>query len=109
MKIIYGPVPSWRFGRSLGIDPTCRLGKVCSFDCVYCQLGETMTKTLERRSYIDVQQMKRELEPGCDNILRYRRTDPEFRSGGDDKIRKEVQDTRSGPHQLLPAFRQRRP
>lgn len=62
MKIIYGPVPSWRFGRSLGVDPICSVKKVCSFDCVYCQLGGTRTKTLERKSYIDVLQMKRELE-----------------------------------------------
>lgn len=62
MKIVYGPVPSWRFGRSLGIDPICRLEKVCSFDCSYCQLGDTKTKTLERKPYIDVSQMKKELE-----------------------------------------------
>lgn len=62
MKIIYGPVPSWRFGRSLGIDPVCSLDKVCSFDCVYCQLGRTKTKTLERKPYIGISRMKKELE-----------------------------------------------
>ena len=62
MRIIYGPVPSWRFGRSLGVDPVCRLEKICSFDCIYCQLGSTKTKMLERRSYIDVSRMKKELE-----------------------------------------------
>ena len=61
MKIIYGPVPSWRFGRSLGVDPVCSMQKICSFDCVYCQLGRTKTKTLERKSHVDVQQMKKEL------------------------------------------------
>ncbi len=39
MKYIYGPVPSWRLGKSLGIDLISE-NKICSFDCVYCQLGE---------------------------------------------------------------------
>ncbi len=62
MKIIYGPVPSWRFGRSLGVDPICSVDKICSFDCVYCQLGRTKIKTMERKRYIDISQMKKELE-----------------------------------------------
>ena len=37
MKYIYGPVPSRRLGRSLGIDPFAE--KTCSNNCVYCQLG----------------------------------------------------------------------
>jgi len=40
MSTIYGPVPSWRFGRSLGIDVTTP-PKKCTFDCLYCQLGRT--------------------------------------------------------------------
>lgn len=39
---IYGPVPSWRLGNSLGVDLVEApegYDKVCSFDCVYCQLG----------------------------------------------------------------------
>jgi len=39
-SIIYGPVPSWRLGRSLGIDLLSTKGKTCSFDCIYCQLGK---------------------------------------------------------------------
>lgn len=38
-KYCFGPVGSWRLGASLGIDPISRPGKVCNFDCVYCQLG----------------------------------------------------------------------
>lgn len=36
-NIIFGPIPSRRFGKSLGIDlsPGC---KQCNFDCVYCEL-----------------------------------------------------------------------
>lgn len=41
MSTVYGPVPSWRFGRSLGID-VITPPKTCTFNCVYCQLGRTM-------------------------------------------------------------------
>ena len=43
MSIVYGPVPSWRLGRSLGIDPILP-PKTCTFDCIYCQLGRTINK-----------------------------------------------------------------
>lgn len=36
---VYGPVHSWRFGNSLGVDMIYR-ESICSFNCVYCQLGE---------------------------------------------------------------------
>ena len=36
----YGPVSSWRYGRSLGIDVTTP-PKKCTYNCVYCQLGVT--------------------------------------------------------------------
>ena len=41
MKIVYGPVPSWRLGRSLGVDALGGGRKCCTFDCTYCQLGPT--------------------------------------------------------------------
>ncbi|MBN1277658.1 MAG: radical SAM protein [Deltaproteobacteria bacterium] len=47
---IYGPVPSRRLGRSLGVDLVPY--KVCSYDCIYCQLGRTREKTIELRPYI---------------------------------------------------------
>jgi wyosine [tRNA(Phe)-imidazoG37] synthetase (radical SAM superfamily) len=40
VSTVYGPVPSWRFGRSLGID-VITPPKKCTFDCLYCQLGRT--------------------------------------------------------------------
>lgn len=43
MRWIFGPVPSRRFGRSLGIDLFSR--KTCSFDCVYCEVGPTLHTT----------------------------------------------------------------
>lgn len=52
MRYIYGPVKSRRLGLSLGISLTPL--KVCSFDCVYCQLGKTAHKVSERKAYLDI-------------------------------------------------------
>lgn len=62
MRFLYGPVPSWRLGRSLGIDPVSTARKTCSFDCVYCQLGPTEGTTLERRTFVAREDLRRELE-----------------------------------------------
>ena len=61
MSIIYGPVPSWRLGGSLGIDMVSTRGKTCSFDCMYCQLGKTVHDTAERREYISIPDLILEL------------------------------------------------
>ncbi len=49
-KYLFGPVPSRRLGMSLGVDLVPR--KVCSLDCVYCEVGKTTKLTLERKEYI---------------------------------------------------------
>lgn len=46
---IYGPVPSRRLGFSLGIDIIPF--KTCTLDCIYCQLGSTAQKTMQRKEY----------------------------------------------------------
>ncbi len=58
-KYLFGPVPSRRFGRSLGIDLTPF--KTCSFDCVFCQLGHTTDKTLDRREYVPLEEVLSEI------------------------------------------------
>jgi len=50
MKYVFGPVPSRRLGRSLGIDPVPL--KTCNWNCVYCQLGRTKLLINERKEYI---------------------------------------------------------
>jgi wyosine [tRNA(Phe)-imidazoG37] synthetase (radical SAM superfamily) len=50
VKYIYGPVPSRRLGRSLGIDLVPK--KTCTYDCIYCQIGRTTNQTMERAEYI---------------------------------------------------------
>ena len=54
-KYLYGPVPSRRLGLSLGIDITPH--KDCTFDCIYCQLGKTLDKTIERKNYVSVDEV----------------------------------------------------
>lgn len=58
---VYGPVRSWRFGRSLGIDP---IGPVstCTFNCVYCQLGEIESQSCQRQIFIPTQQIQQDLQ-----------------------------------------------
>jgi len=50
---VFGPVPSRRLGRSLGIDPVPF--KTCTYDCLYCQLGPTPRTTSERQEYVSVE------------------------------------------------------
>ncbi|MBW2282552.1 MAG: radical SAM protein [Deltaproteobacteria bacterium] len=49
MRYVFGPVPSRRLGRSLGVDPIPF--KTCNWNCVYCQLGYTAPLTGERKDY----------------------------------------------------------
>ncbi|MDD5595252.1 MAG: radical SAM protein [Candidatus Omnitrophica bacterium] len=60
MKYIYGPVTSRRLGKSLGLSLTPY--KVCSFDCLYCQLGRTTEVTLEKKDYIAIDEILEELK-----------------------------------------------
>jgi wyosine [tRNA(Phe)-imidazoG37] synthetase (radical SAM superfamily) len=61
-SIIYGPVPSWRLGRSLGIDLLSTKGKTCSFDCIYCQLGKTVHPLTERKEFVNLDKLAVELK-----------------------------------------------
>lgn len=54
-RYLYGPVPSRRLGRSLGIDLVPH--KICTYDCIYCQIGNTTDKTLIRKEYAPVREI----------------------------------------------------
>jgi wyosine [tRNA(Phe)-imidazoG37] synthetase (radical SAM superfamily) len=56
LKTVYGPVRSWRFGWSLGIDPIFEIS-TCSFNCVYCQLGNIQKVTAERKVYVPTEKL----------------------------------------------------
>ena len=59
-KKIFGPVPSRRLGRSLGINNIPP--KICSFSCVYCQLGHTLKLSVTRQPFYNPQEIVREVE-----------------------------------------------
>ncbi|MEW6377885.1 MAG: radical SAM protein [Thermodesulfobacteriota bacterium] len=57
---LYGPVPSRRLGRSLGVDLVPH--KICTYDCIYCQIGKTTQKILVRKEYVPVKEVFDEIE-----------------------------------------------
>jgi wyosine [tRNA(Phe)-imidazoG37] synthetase (radical SAM superfamily) len=59
-KYLFGPVPSRRLGISLGIDLVPK--KVCSLNCVYCEVGKTTNLTLERKEYVEYDKIIKELK-----------------------------------------------
>ena len=58
--IVFGPVPSRRLGRSLGIN-NIPPPKRCSYSCIYCQLGGTKILTIERRQFYDTRVLRKAL------------------------------------------------
>ena len=62
-KYIYGPVSSWRLGRSLGIDPLSpKKGKICTFNCSYCQLGRAENFETERKVFVPTSKIIKEIK-----------------------------------------------
>jgi len=64
MKYLFGPVPSRRLGISLGVDLVPL--KVCSLNCVYCEVGRTTNLTIERKEYIPINKVLKELKDYLD-------------------------------------------
>lgn len=60
MKTVFGPVPSRRLGRSLGIDVIPP--KTCTFDCIYCESGRTTRLTVEREAFVSPDEVLQDLE-----------------------------------------------
>lgn len=58
---IYGPVRSWRLGSSLGVDVLC-VDSICSFECVYCQLGKINRVTTEREIFVSTEKVLKDLQ-----------------------------------------------
>jgi wyosine [tRNA(Phe)-imidazoG37] synthetase (radical SAM superfamily) len=63
-KMIYGPVPSRRLGISLGVDIVPY--KTCTYDCIYCQLGQTTNQTTQRESFVWVDSVIKEIKEVID-------------------------------------------
>jgi len=64
--ITFGPVPSRRLGRSLGINNIPP--KVCSYSCVYCQVGRTDTLQITRQPFYDLQTILTEVKRKIDKV-----------------------------------------
>jgi len=54
--ITFGPVPSRRLGKSLGINNIPP--KICSYSCVYCQIGRTKNFGFERKSFYSLKKIE---------------------------------------------------
>ena len=65
MNYVFGPVPSRRLGRSLGVDPIPL--KTCNWNCVYCQLGRTRPLTNERRDYFPPSEIVAEVKAALES------------------------------------------
>ena len=59
MSIVFGPIPSRRLGRSLGVNHIPP--KVCSYSCVYCQIGLTNSMSVERKSFYPIYEIVNEV------------------------------------------------
>lgn len=64
-KHLFGPVPSRRLGMSLGIDLIPK--KVCSLNCVYCEVGKTTKLTVDRMEYVKYDKVIAELKQFMSN------------------------------------------
>ena len=68
-KYVFGPVPSRRLGRSLGISPIPK--KTCNYSCIYCQLGRTNKMTNERKEFFPLEDILKEAESYLKNTDSY--------------------------------------
>jgi wyosine [tRNA(Phe)-imidazoG37] synthetase (radical SAM superfamily) len=68
MKCIFGPVNSRRLGRSLGIDLFS--GKICNLNCLYCEVGTTVSPIRRRAAYTPTQAIIEEINTFCADSLR---------------------------------------
>lgn len=57
---VFGPVPSRRLGRSLGINNIPP--KTCTYSCVYCQIGRTNHMQIDREHFYDPSDIINEVE-----------------------------------------------
>ncbi|HYE74672.1 MAG TPA: radical SAM protein [Blastocatellia bacterium] len=58
---IYGPVKSWRLGASLGVD-LLYVNSICSFKCLYCQLGKIHVHSNERKVFVPTERVMADLK-----------------------------------------------
>lgn len=64
--IAFGPVPSRRLGRSLGINNIPP--KVCTYACVYCQLGRTLKMQVERQTFYEPEEILKTVQEKVNSV-----------------------------------------
>ncbi|RIK77556.1 radical SAM protein [candidate division KSB1 bacterium] len=64
--LVFGPIPSRRLGRSLGINNIPP--KVCTYSCVYCQVGRTLNMQIERQAFYGPDELLRDVEKKIDEV-----------------------------------------
>jgi wyosine [tRNA(Phe)-imidazoG37] synthetase (radical SAM superfamily) len=65
--IVFGPIPSRRLGRSLGINHIPP--KICSYACIYCQLGRTIQMQVERQAFYDPDEIVKAVRDKVTKVL----------------------------------------
>lgn len=58
IKYLFGPIPSRRLGRSLGVSPIPE--QTCNYTCTYCQLGRTTHMTNKRQNFFPCEEILEE-------------------------------------------------
>jgi wyosine [tRNA(Phe)-imidazoG37] synthetase (radical SAM superfamily) len=100
---VYGPVKSWRFGMSLGIDPIFEIS-TCSFNCFYCQLGQIQDITDQVKEYIGTSRVLQDFT----NILNT--TDKidviTYSGSGEPTLAKNIGEMISGIRAIAPQIKQ---
>jgi wyosine [tRNA(Phe)-imidazoG37] synthetase (radical SAM superfamily) len=66
-RIVFGPVPSRRFGKSLGIN-NIPYPKKCNYSCIYCQIGRTFDFRIEREEFYKIEEIERQVEEVIENL-----------------------------------------
>ena len=64
--IAFGPVPSRRLGQSLGINNIPP--KICTYSCVYCQLGRTIRMQVKREEFYKPEKLTNDVEARIEEL-----------------------------------------
>jgi len=91
-QYVFGPVSSWRLGRSLGIDPLSGIRKECNFNCIYCQLGETKKLSNRRQIFAPTAKILKEVSTFPSKNVDYYT----FSSNGEPTLAKNLGDIING-------------
>ena len=66
LKYVFGPVPSRRLGRSLGVNNLP--SKICTYSCIYCQAGRTLFLRTERKPYSEPEKVAEEVSAAVEKL-----------------------------------------